>query len=62
MCKANVQLQSKRCRFQLIPINFSIKNKNDLTVPRAEQPVSYNKKIPLLCCVEKWDVVPNHLV
>lgn len=51
--------QEKGGRFQFIPISFAIKNKNDLTLPRAEQPASYNKKASPSCSIGKWDVVSN---
>lgn len=51
--------QEKGGSFQFIPISFAIKNKNSLTVPRAEQPASYNKKALPSCSIEKWDVLSN---
>lgn len=49
--------QEKGGRFQFIPISFAIKNKNDVTLPRAEHPASYNKKASPSCSIGKWDVV-----
>lgn len=51
--------QEKGGRFQFIPISFAIKNKNDLTLPRAEQPAGYNEKASSSCSIGKRDVLSN---